>query len=300
MDRYEQIRALIAVVDSGGFSAAAEQLGQANSMVSRRVSALEKRLGARLIQRTTRRLRLTDAGRAFYERARQLLMDLEEAENLVRSDQCALSGRLRITAPLSFGQDMGAVIADFCRLHPHVQLDTAFSDHPVDLIEAGFDMALRIGILTDSSLIARRINTIRLITVAAPAYLERHGAPATPLDLERHPGLHYALNGADTWRYRDPQGEVLQPKVPVRYMANNGDHLRDMAIAGLGVTILPRFIVYQALRRGDLIALLEEYPLPEEGMHLVFPPGRFQSRRVRAFGDFLMERFSGDVPWEDR
>ena len=300
MDRYEQIRALIAVVDSGSFSAAAEQLGQAKSMVSRRVSALEKRLGARLIQRTTRRLRLTDAGQAFHERARQLLMDLEEAENLVRSDQCALSGRLRITAPLSFGQThMGPVIADFCRRHPQVQLDAAFNDHQMDLIEAGFDIALRIGVLSDSSLIAKRINTIRIVTVAAPAYLEQHGAPVTPLDLERHRGLHYSLNGADAWRYCDADDRLLQPRVPVRYMANNGDHLRDMAIAGLGVAVLPRFIVYQALRRGDLVALLEEYRLPEAGMYLVFPPGRFQSHRVRVFGEFLTERFSGDVPWED-
>ena len=299
MDRYEEMRALVAVVESGSFSAAAEQLGQAKSMISRRVGELEKRLGARLIQRTTRRLRLTDAGWVFHERARRLLSDLEEAEGLVRSEQCTLSGRLRVSAPLSFGlRHMGDAIAEFCRQHPRLRLDLEFNDRRVDLIEEGFDMALRIGKLEDSSLMARRVTAVSMVTVAGVAYLDCHGVPAEPLELNEHSGLYYSLGGKTAWRYLDQNGRLLQPKPSVRYTSNNGDHLLDMAIAGLGIAIMPRFIVHEALGQGDLVALLENYTLPGAGMYLVFPPGRFQSRRARVFGEFLTERFSGEVPWE--
>lgn len=299
MDRYEELRTLVAVVESGSFSAAAERLGLAKSAISRRLSDLESRLGVRLLSRTTRRLSPTDAGAALHERARQLLADLEEAESSVSSAQCALSGRLRVTTPHSFGlRHMGEVVATFCKAHPQVQLELELNDRQVDLIENGLDMAVRIGTLTDSTLIARRLNTLRLTTVASPHYLSAHGVPEQPLELEQHQGLIYTLTGRAPWRYRDHNGRLLQPQVPQRLAANNGEHLAAMAVAGLGVAVLPRFIVHDGVASGALVEILLDYQLPEAGLYLVYPPGRFLSRRAREFAEHLAQHLSGSVPWE--
>ncbi len=299
MDRFEELRAFVGVVESGSFSAAAERLELAKSAVSRRVSDLERRLGVQLLSRTTRRLGLTDAGAAMHQHARRLLADLEEAEQSVSSEHSALSGRLKVTAPLTFGlRHMAPVVSAFCSANPRVQLELDLNDRQVDLVEEGFDLAVRIGTLADSSLIARRLNRIRMLTVASPAYLTIHGEPTHPLQLEQHAGLVYGLHAQSPWRYRDQDGRLFQPNVPRRYLSNNGENLCAMASAGLGVAVLPRFILHRALDAGALVAILGDYGLPEQALHLVYPPGRYLSRRARVFADDLLEAFSGDVPWE--
>ncbi len=301
MDRFADIETFVAVVDLGSFSAAAERLGTAKSAVSRRVAQLEGRLGARLLNRTTRRLSLTDAGRALHERAKRILSDLEEAEGEVAHAEAALRGRLKVATPLSFGLlHLGPALEDFLIQHPELEVELDLNDRQVDLVSEGFDLALRIGQLTDSSLIARRISTVRRVTVASPDYLARHGTPQHPGELDRHHGLRYTnVPRQDAWSYVDAQGRPVRPRVPDRLAANNGELLADAAERGLGIAVQPTFMVHEALREGRLRAVLTDWTLAEQGMYLVYPPGRFLSQRVRAFSDHLAGCF-GDRPYWDR
>jgi DNA-binding transcriptional LysR family regulator len=301
MDRFTDIETFVAVVDQGSFSAAAERLGKPKSAVSRRVAQLERRLGARLLNRTTRRLSLTDAGRALHERARRLLNDLEEAEAEAADTQAALRGRLKVATPLSFGLlHLRPALEDFLATHPDLEVELDLNDRQVDLVSEGFDLALRIGRLSDSSLVARRIATVRRVTVASPAYLAERGEPGHPLDLAGHQGLRYTnLPRQAAWTYLDADGGELKPRVPDRLAANNGELLADAAERGLGITIQPTFMVYRAVEQGRLRPVLTRWELAEQGMYLVYPPGRFLSQRVRAFSDHLAGRF-GDRPYWDR
>ncbi len=301
MDRFADIETFVAVVDLGSFSAAAERLGTAKSAVSRRVAQLEGRLGPRLLNRTTRRLSLTDAGRALHERAKRILSDLEEAEGEVAHAEAALRGRLKVATPLSFGLlHLGPALEDFLIQHPELEVELDLNDRQVDLVSEGFDLALRIGQLTDSSLIARRISTVRRVTVASPDYLARHGTPQHPGELDRHHGLRYTnVPRQDAWSYVDAQGRPVRPRVPDRLAANNGELLADAAERGLGIAVQPTFMVHEALREGRLRAVLTDWTLAEQGMYLVYPPGRFLSQRVRAFSDHLAGCF-GDRPYWDR
>ncbi|MEJ2575360.1 MAG: LysR family transcriptional regulator [Gammaproteobacteria bacterium] len=301
MDRFADIETFVAVVDLGSFSAAAERLGTAKSAVSRRVAQLEGRLGARLLNRTTRRLSLTDAGRALHERAKRILSDLEEAEGEVAHAEAALRGRLKVATPLSFGLlHLGPALEDFLIQHPELEVELDLNDRQVDLVSEGFDLALRIGQLTDSSLIARRISTVRRVTVASPDYLARHGTPQHPGELDRHHGLRYTnVPRQEAWSYFDAQGRPVRPRVPDRLAANNGELLADAAERGLGIAVQPTFMVHEALREGRLRAVLTDWTLAEQGMYLVYPPGRFLSQRVRAYSDHLAGCF-GDRPYWDR
>lgn len=300
MDKFEDIHAFIAVVDAGSFTAAAQRLGAGKSAVSRRISSLEERLGVQLLRRTTRTLNLTDSGQSFYDRGVRLLADLEEAEAAVQQQHGELRGVLRVALPLSFGvRHMCGPVAAFKNLHPKVSFDLDLNDRRVDLIEDNVDVALRIGHLTDSSLIARRLFEIHSVVAASPHYLHTHGKPQTPDDLYEHDCLVYSnLDDPDTWSFKDPDGDPGSVRVNVSMQASSGDYLANAAAHGMGVIILPTFIAAESIRRGNLVPLLTDYTWPVTPAYAVYPPTRHLSFRVRAFIDFLAEKFAGVPSWD--
>ncbi len=301
MDKLAGIEAFVAVVESGSFSRAAERLGLTKSVVSRRLGQLEAGLGVQLLRRTTRSQSLTQHGHAFYERGLRILADLDDAEQALLDDASALRGALRIAAPLSFGlRHLSPALNDFLTAHPAIEIDLDLNDRTVDLVEEGFDLAVRIGELRDSSLIARRLGTIRFVTCASPEYLARHGTPTRPQQLVGHAGLHYSNIGLkQAWRFSGPDGQAIAGVPGIRLRANNGDALSAAAIAGLGIINAPSFITADAIAAGQLRVILDDYRPPATGLHAVYPPGRLLPRRLRALTDFLAERF-GDRPAWDR
>ena len=300
MDKFEDIQAFIAVVDAGSFTAAAQKLGSAKSAVSRRVSALEARLGVQLLHRTTRVLNLTASGRSFYDHGTRILADLEEAEAAVQQQHGELRGTLRFALPLSFGvRHLCGPIATFTKQHPKVRFDLDLNDRRVDLIEDNFDLALRIGRLADSSLIARRLFDVRAVVCASPHYLNVHGTPETPDDLKDHRCLVYSnLDDPDKWTYEDRDGNEGTVKVRPELSASSGDFLANAAAHGMGVVIQPTFIAATAIRAGNLIPVLTDYSWPISPAYAVYPPTRHLSYRVRAFIDFLADKFSGTPQWD--
>jgi DNA-binding transcriptional LysR family regulator len=300
MDRFADIEALVAIVETGTFRAAGERIGVAKSVVSRRVSQLENCLGARLLHRTTRRLSLTDAGRNFYQRAVQILADLDDAEQAVSAETGELRGVIRLAAPLTFGlRYLSAAIADFLERHPAIELNLDLNDRNLNLVEEGFDLAVRIGELRDSTLVARRIGTARGVTCASRGYLQRYGVPVRPEELRQHIGLQYShISYQQQWRYETPDGKTVFAQPQIRIRANNGEALAAAAVAGLCITAGPTFILGEYLREGSLVSILKEYPRHPVGIHAVYPPGRMLPRRIQAFSDFLAERF-GDRPYWD-
>ncbi|MBP9915903.1 MAG: LysR family transcriptional regulator [Thiobacillaceae bacterium] len=302
MDRFADMRMFVAVVDAGSISGAAERLEVAKSAVSRRLTDLEARLGAELLHRTTRRLGLTDSGRAFFERAQRILADLEEAEQAVSQAHGAIRGRLKVALPLSFGLlHLAGLINEFLGLHPEVEFDLDFNDRQIDLMQEGFDLAIRIARLPDSSLIARKLAPIRHALCASPDYLARHGTPARADDLASHAGLVYSnLANPGLWSYVRPDGQPGSVQVPVKLRANNGDFLCRAAIAGQGVILHPTFYLSDAIRTGELVPLLTDHAWPELNAYALYPPTRHLSRRVRAFVDFLAEKLAGEPYWDRR
>lgn len=300
MDRFADMQIFVKVVEVGSISGAADKLDIAKSAVSRRLSELESRLGVQLLQRTTRRLNLTESGRAYYERCQQILADVEETEQAVSSVHGALSGKLRVTLPLSFGLlHLAPLIDAFCAQHPAIDFELDFNDRQVDLMQEGFDVAIRIAQLEDSSLIARRLTVIRHIVCASPAYLSAHGLPVTPEDLAQHTGLGYSnRSNPGTWAYATAGGEARNATIPIKLKANNGDFLCRMAIAGHGILMLPTFYVAGPVMRGELMPILSECRWPELNAYAVYPPTRHLSTRVRAFVDFLAERLGGVPKWD--
>jgi len=300
MDRFADIEALVAVVESGTFSAAGERLGVAKSVISRRVSQLEQRLGSRLLHRTTRRLSLTDAGRNFYQRAVQILADLDDAEQGVSTASAELRGILKVAAPLSFGlAHLSSALTDFLDQHPAIEVSLDLNDRNVNLVEEGFDVAVRIGELQDSTLVARRLGTSRMVTCASRAYLERHGEPLHPDDLQRHTGLQYSnISYKQHWKFVTRDGKTLQAQPQIRIRANNGEALACAAVAGMGITTGPTFILGRYLKEGKLQRILTDYRRPSLGIFAVTPPGRLVPQRVQLFIEFLSSRF-GDQPYWD-
>jgi DNA-binding transcriptional LysR family regulator len=302
MRRFEDMQTFVRVVEAGSISAAAERLGVAKSAVSRRVSDLEARLGVQLLRRTTRRLNLTDTGRGFYDRCQRILADLEEAEAAVSQAHATLRGRLRVAAPLSFGlRHLGPAITEFMQQHPQVDFDLDFNDRQVDLLAEDIDVAIRIARLEDSSLIARRLWSSRLVLCASPGYLQAHGTPSTPEDLAAHRALVYSHSQDDPTQLtlHGDGGREHRVRVPERLRANNGDFLCQAAVADEGLLLSPSFIVHESLRNGELVRVLPAYRAGEVNAYAVYPQTRHLSQRVRAFVDFLAERFAG-VPYWDR
>jgi DNA-binding transcriptional LysR family regulator len=296
IDKYGDLAIFVKVADSGGFSAAARDLGISTSHASRAIQRLENRVGARLMNRTTRRIVLTEAGHALQERARGLIAELDEAETAVTDHGGTPRGTLRVTMPIHFGVRFVAPLAvEFAQLHPGLSFDLSLNDRLVDVIAEGFDLAVRIGVLADSALIARRLGVTRSLTVASEGYLDRYGTPAHPAELVHHRALVYAHEaGGPTWRFLGLDGEVTV-RVNGPFAANNGEALRVAAIAGIGIARLPDAIAVDDVRAGHLTRILAdwEHDLP---IAAVYPPGRHLSPKVRQFTDFLAERLAS-APW---
>ena len=293
------VLAFVRVVETGSFARAAERMGLSKPVLSRRVARLEQQLGARLLTRTARGAQPTDIGQAYHARAANILAELEAAQEVVAEAVTQVAGPIRLTAPLSFGvRYLGPALAGFARDHPKVELDIALDDKTVDLVGGGFDLAVRIGHLKDSALIARKLAPIRGVVVASPAYLDERGRPKKPADLAAHDLLLYAnVGAADNWRFRvGDRWEVVRGRGRLR--ADNGDLLRAAAVAGLGVAAMPSFIVADSIESGELEPILVDYPLAEAALWAVMPPGRATTARVRALVEFLVKRFGPEPEWD--
>lgn len=294
MDRLTEMEAFATVVDQGGFTDAARKMGISKSAVSKHVSSLEARLGARLLNRTTRRVSPTEIGLAYYDRARRVLNDAGEADALVTSMQTAPSGVLRVSVDTDFGVSLlSPILADFLRDCPEVTVNMSLSNRYVELISEGFDLAIRMGELEDSSLRARRLlNTTRRM-VGAPAYFEQFGRPKRVEDLSDHRLLHYSNEAsANVWRIITPSGERRAVRTTGWLTVNDGQSLLNAAISGLGIAYLPRFLYAEAMKAGLVEEAIPSLPMENVGVHAVYPPGRFTQPKVRAFIDFLSDRFA--------
>jgi DNA-binding transcriptional LysR family regulator len=299
MDRFAAVTAFARVVELGSFGRAAERLGLSTSAISRQVAELEQHLDVRLLNRTTRRLSLTEAGQAYYERCVQLLADLEEADASVRPATVVPKGTLRLTCGVTFGERwLTPAIVDFGAAHPGLTFDLDLSDRVVDLVEEGFDLAVRIGSLGTQAMVARRIGWTRLICCASPEYLRRRGTPQTPDDLLQHDCLAYTyVSNPAAWTFEMPGGERRTVRVPTQHRANSGRMLTSLAAAGMGIALEPDFIVAPEVRTGDLAEVLTRFPSPRSPIAAVYPSRRHLSAKVRAFVDFLIKRFSGSEQW---
>jgi len=300
MDRFENMKSFISVVEIGSISGAADRLGVAKSAVSRRLKELEEHLGVELFHRTTRRMNLTDTGRAFYQQAKRIMEDMFEAEHATSQAHGTLKGSLKIALPATFGlMHMGPAINEFSQSHPQIVFDLDFNDREVDLIREGFDLAIRIANLPDSSLIARRLAPVKFVMCASPAYLEQMGLPPSPEELSEHRCLVYSLlRDYENWYFTDSNGREIRIKIHPYLKASTGEFLKDAAIEGLGIILLPSFIAYKEIESGKLVQILNDYKLVQMSAYAIYPQTRHLSYRVRAFVDFLIERFEGTPYWD--
>ncbi|RQR24610.1 LysR family transcriptional regulator [Burkholderia sp. Bp9142] len=281
------LRTFIEVAEAGGVALGARRLGLSKSIVSRRLARLEEALGAQLLSRTTRGSVLTEAGATFREHALRAVMELEAAQETL-SPEAEVSGLLRVAAPLSFGVTrLTPVFADLARQHPRLRLDASYSDRFVDIIGEGFDCAVRLGFMPDSSLIARQICTFRGWLVASPAYIADHGTPMTLEELVHHDAV---LKKGEVWPLRD-RGETVVVRPRGRFTVDSGEAVLIAALAGVGIAALPDFLIAAHIERGELVPVLTNFPAPEAGMYLVRAPGAFPSRKVRILTDMLIEHF---------
>ncbi len=284
----EDLEVFVAVVDAGGFTAAAEALATTVTATSRRIKALEQRLGVRLLNRTTRRISLTEAGQLYYDQARLLLADLRETEEQLSQLSNEPIGQLRITAPASFGSKrLAAPVSRFARQHSRLQVQLQLDDRFVDIVAEGFDIALRIGYPQDSSLVMRSITPIARYVCASPDYLARHGRPEKPMDLIKHDCLHYNnVSVRDEWTFNGANGlEVVE--VQGKFCSNNGDALCMAAAEGLGIALLPDFIVENQLRQHKLVRLLEGFEPPPFDLFALYPSRHFVPAKIKLFLDYL-------------
>ncbi|MBL8513489.1 MAG: LysR family transcriptional regulator [Betaproteobacteria bacterium] len=293
-DRFQSIGVFIKVVETGGFARAADKLDLSTSAVSRQVAELETRLGARLLHRTTRRISLTEAGQAFYEKSLQLMADLEEAEAIATLATAKPRGTLKLTASINFGmRHLAPAIGAFQCEYPDVLFDVNLSDRFVDLVEEGLDLAIRIGDLGNPNLVAKRIGEMRLISCASPTYLKRHGTPKHPDDLARHNCLVYEYSPMKgVWRFTGRDGTEHRIKIAGSVHANNGDMLAAIAAAGVGIAMEPDFIVDPLIAAGTLVPILKDFRAPSAGIFAVYSSRRHLSAKVRVFVDFLAARFA--------
>jgi DNA-binding transcriptional LysR family regulator len=300
MGRFEEMQAFVRTAEAQSFTAAAQRLGLSKSIVSQRVADLEARLGVRLINRTTRRLSLTEAGTGFLAGAERALAEVTEAEDRATRHGTELRGALRIAAPLSFSlMHLQPAIFDFMTTHPSLEVQIDLDDRHLDLIGGGWDMALRIGRLPDSSLIARRLAPSHMVCCATQDYLDRHGAPERPEDLERHECVLYSgAHRPDSWPFLI-DGEWLPINVHGRLLTNSGELILGAVLAGHGIAILPSFLVGCQIAQGKLVRVLCDWPTKAAAIHAVYPPTRHLAARVRLFTDFLAARI-GKVPYWDQ
>lgn len=299
MDRLSGLAIFAAVVEEKSFSAAAKQLGMSKSAVSKQVGKLEDRLGARLLNRTTRRLSLTEVGSTYYEHCVRILEEAEVAEAAVTRMHDRPRGTLRINAPVSFGiLHLAPAICDFLEENQEIAIDMTLDDRFVDLVEEGYDVAVRIGDLKDSSLIARNLAPCRFVVCATPEYLARFGTPAVPQDLIHHNCLIYTYRNEPEWCFTDTDGERTTVKLNGTFHANNGDALRAAALEGLGILGSPTFIIGDDLRSGRLVPILCDFTFRSATVNAVYPHRRHLSPKVRAFVDFAAGRFGPEPYWD--
>ena len=299
LDNLAAMAVFARVVEDRSFTQAASALGRSKSAVSKAVSQLEDRLGARLLNRTTRRLSLTEAGTAYYERAARILAEAAEADETVSALQDEPRGTLRVNAPMSFGQrHLAPAIGAFLKRYPALRLDITLADRFVDLVGEGYDVAIRIAALPDSSLIAAKLAPNRRVVCASPGYFARAGTPLHPHDLVDHNCFGYAYQATgDTWRFLGPDGPTAV-RVTGSLTANNGEILRAAMREGLGLALVPTFSISDELRSGELVAVLPDYLDVETSVYAVYPHSRHLSAKVRAFVDFLRDRFGPEPYWD--
>ncbi|MCB1607267.1 MAG: LysR family transcriptional regulator [Xanthomonadales bacterium] len=293
MDKIAEMSSFVAVVESGSFVAAAESCNRSKAAISRLVSDLERRLDVRLLQRTTRRLSLTEEGRLFYARAKELLAALEEAESEIGNRSANPSGLLRINAPVSFGiSHLAPLWPQFCAQHPRVQLEITLSDRQVDLIEEGFDLVVRISDLPSSQLISRRLASTRLILCASPGYLRTNGAPSHPSELSAHRVIGYSYFASrDEWQF-ERDGDPVRVRTRPIFYSNNGDTCRAAAMAGHGIVLQPDFIVGADLARGALVELIPDFRARQIGIHALYASRKQLPLKVRLMVDFLADQLA--------
>lgn len=298
MDTLTSMKVFAAVVETGSFAAASDRLGISRAMASKYVAHLEEHLGTRLLQRTTRKLTLTESGTAYYERCVQILADISEAEEGALHLNETPRGTLRVTIPVSFGiLHMGPVISGYMKQYPDVKVDVLLTDRRVDLLEEGLDMAIRIGSLTESGLVAKKLASDRVVICGAPEYFQRHGTPRTPAELTQHNCLMYSYSASgDEWKLAGPGG-THTVKVSGSLRATNGDMVRLAALGGVGVMRQPLFLCGEDLRAGRLVEVLAEYRSGELGIYAVYPSRKHLPAKVRTFVDFVAAAFDLKSEW---
>ncbi|MFM0247948.1 LysR family transcriptional regulator [Paraburkholderia sediminicola] len=300
MDRLTGMGVFVAAVDEGSFAAAARRFGLSAAMAGKYVSAIEAELNARLLQRTTRRLSLTDVGQVYYERCKRILEAYGEANREASDAHGTARGVLRIAAPVTFGaMHLGEVLAKYLEEHPHVNIEVSLSDRYADLLETGVDLAVRIGRLPDSGLVARRLAPCRMVICASPDYLKRHGTPRGPDDLRQAPRLTFseAVSVGD-WTLVDAKLRAHVISGPCRMAANNTQMLLAAALAGAGIVYGPTFVFGEQIARGKLVALLPEYHTSELTIQAVYPSARHMPLKVRHLLDYLVAAFGDEPPWD--
>lgn len=300
MDALNDVAVFVQVVSSGSFTAAADKLDLSKSVVSKYVTRLEDRLGARLLNRTTRRLSLTEVGRAFFERSQRGLLEIEEAEAEVSRLQGTPRGELRISSPMSFGiLHIAPQLPAFQLRYPELTVDMVLDDRKADLVEEGFDLAIRIGDLPDSSLVARRLGPCRHVVCGTPDYFARRGVPQTPEDLVHHAVLVFRYHDSpDEWRFTAPDGGYLRVSLTHRLRMNNSLALREAVLQGAGVMLTPSFVVGADIRAGRLTAVLTDYTAMEVSIYAVYPQRKHLSPKIRAFVEFMTEQIHDPPHWE--
>ncbi|ATG79352.1 LysR family transcriptional regulator [Pseudoalteromonas sp. 1_2015MBL_MicDiv] len=298
MDKLTTMKTFLAVVQEGSFSKAADKLDISPQLVSKYISALEDNLHTRLLHRTTRKVSVTEAGNQYYQRCQQVLVDIEDMENSLNNLSENVSGVLSISAPMSFGtKHLAGLLVDFQKQYPNLKLDLRLTDQYVDIVEQGIDIALRIGVLKNSTLIAKKIAPIHLAVFASPDYLKLHGTPQTLLDLQSHNYLRYSLS-EPTKRLFGVNELKSELKLESNFVANNGDLLLNTAIAGGGIAMQPTFIAGEALAQGKVVRILQDYEPDPMGLYMVYANRQFLPSKVRAFVDFASD-FYGDTPYWD-
>jgi len=299
IDLVECMRVFTAVVDAGSFAGAADKLDLSRGMATRYVAQLEEHLGVRLLNRTTRKISLTEAGNDYKERAAQVLAMIADAESSVAQRISVPRGILRVSSSNAFGaRHLGLAITQYLQRYPGVQVDVTLNDRVVDLVEEGFDLAIRVATRIDPGLVARKLARVRLVVCASPGYLKKHGVPKVPEDLVHHHCLTYAyVSSPNKWRFRR-NGVERRIAVSGGLRANSGDILRNAATEDLGVTLQPDFLIFEALRERKLVRILADWETDELGVFAVYPNRKFLPPKVRNFIDFLVERFGPEAYWD--
>lgn len=298
MERITSMQHFIEVVKNESFTAAAEKLSLSRAQISKSIMHLEQHLGTRLLNRTTRRVSLTDIGKIYFQRCQLILEDIEEMEGIASEQTEKPSGVLKISAPTSFGiLHLQHLLPEYLKKYPDVQISLSLNDRFVDIVETGIDVVLRISKLSDSSLIARKIAPCKLVLCASPEFLKQYGTPTTPQELTLLPCLTYSNNvNPNRWQFSGPQGEI-NIKVSGPFVADNGDILKSITLAGMGISLLPEFIVGPEIYAGKLQPILPEYSPEEIPIYAIFPSRRYLSAKVRTFVDFISDYYGNNPDW---